>query len=221
MRNKFEKQLNELHNHLIEMGALIERSISTAVEALLTQNAELAAAVEEDERLSDQKEKQIEALCLELLLRHQPVATDLRIISAALKMVTDMERIADQAEDIAEITKYLAGKPYIKQPEDIAKMAEATKKMLKESIDSFVKRDLELANAVLRHDDIVDELFRKTRNDLIELIRENHVNGEQALDLMMIAKYFERIGDHASNIAEWVIFMITGTHKSGDNIYIE
>jgi len=213
MRNKFDEQLLELNNRLIEMGALIEHSISTAVEALLTQNADLAVAVKEDERESDKKERQIEALCFELLLRQQPVASDLRIISAALKMITDMERIADQARDIAEISKYLADNPFIKQPEDIAKMAVETKKMLKESIDSFVNRDLDLAKAVLDHDDVVDDLFRKIRNDLIALIHEKPESGEQALDLLMIAKYFERIGDHASNIAEWVIFMITGTHK--------
>ncbi|MDR2533100.1 MAG: phosphate signaling complex protein PhoU [Oscillospiraceae bacterium] len=214
LRNKFDEQLQELNNKLIEMGELIEHSISTAVEALLTQNVELAATVKADERLSDKKEKQIETLCFELLLRQQPVARDLRIISAALKMITDMERIADQAEDIAEITKHLAGVKFKKQPEDIAEMATATKKMLKESIASFVNRDLESARSVLDHDDVVDELFRGIRNDLIALIHENPENGEQALDLLMIAKYFERIGDHASNIAEWVIFMITGKHKN-------
>ncbi|MCL2018586.1 MAG: phosphate signaling complex protein PhoU [Oscillospiraceae bacterium] len=213
MRNKFDEQLLELNNKLIEMGELIEHSISTAVEALLTQNIELAATVKADERESDKKERQIEALCFELLLRQQPVATDLRVISAALKMITDMERIADQAEDIAEIVKYLAATPPIKQPEDISKMAKATKKMLKESIDSFVKKDLELAKAVIEHDDVVDELFMTIRKDLINIVHEKPESGEQAFDLLMIAKYFERIGDHASNIAEWVIFMITGTHK--------
>jgi phosphate transport system protein len=217
MRTRFDEQLSELNTMLIEMSAIIEHSISAAAEALLTQNAELAATVKADERLSDKQEKQIETLCFELLLRHHPVAGDLRIISAALKMITDMERIADQAEDIAEISKYLADKPYIKQPEDIAKMAIATKKMLKESIESFVNRDLELAKAVLEHDDVVDNLFRKIRNDLTDLIHKNPDNGEQALDLLMVAKYLERIGDHASNIAEWVIFMITGNHKGNEN----
>jgi phosphate transport system protein len=216
MRTRFDEQLSELNTMLIEMSAIIEHSISAAVEALLTQNAELASTVKADERMSDKQEKQIETLCFELLLRHHPVAGDLRIISAALKMITDMERIADQAEDIAEISKYLADKSYIKQPEDIAKMAIATKKMLKESIESFVNRDFELAKAVLEHDDVVDDLFRKIRNDLIALIHENPDNGEQALDLLMVAKYLERIGDHASNIAEWVIFMITGKHKANE-----
>ncbi|MDR2532560.1 MAG: phosphate signaling complex protein PhoU [Oscillospiraceae bacterium] len=216
MRSKFDEQLQELSNKLIEMGALTEHSISNAVEVLLTQNLELAAVVVKDERESDKKEREIETLCYDLLLRQQPVARDLRVISAALKMVTDMERIADQAEDIAEIAKYLAGRTFIKQPEDIAKMAKETKKMLKESIDSFVSRDLELARAVLEHDDVVDELFITIRSDLIALIRENPGNGEQALDLLMVAKYLERIGDHAANIAEWVIFMLTGMHKSGN-----
>jgi len=216
MRNVFDEQLQELNNKIIEMGALTEHSISSAVEALLTQNIELAATVGDDERESDKKEREIETLCYDLLLRQQPVARDLRVISAALKMVTDMERIADQAEDIAEITKHLAGAEFIKQPEDITRMAEATKKMLKESIDSFVRRDLILAMAVLEHDDVVDELFMTIRGDLIDLIHENPKNGEQALDLLMIAKYLERIGDHASNIAEWVIFMITGEHRNAN-----
>ena len=216
MRNIFDEQLKELNSKLIDMSTNIVHSISAAVEALLTQNVELAGTVKADERLSDKQEKQIETLCFELLLRHQPVAGDLRIISAALKMITDMERIADQAEDIAEISKYLADKSYIKQPEDIAKMAVATKKMLTESIDSFVNRDLELAKSVLVHDDVVDDLFRKIRNDLTALIHANPDNGEQALDLLMVAKYLERIGDHASNIAEWVIFMITGEHKGNE-----
>ncbi|MDR2558581.1 MAG: phosphate signaling complex protein PhoU [Oscillospiraceae bacterium] len=214
MRNNFDGQLKELNNNLIEMGALIEHAISAAAGALLSQNIELAATVKADERESDKKEKQIEALCYDLLLRQQPVARDLRIISAALKMVTDMERIADQAVDIAEITTHLVGQKFIKQPEDIAEMAEAAKKMLKESIDSFVNRDLELAKSVLEHDDTVDKLFTTIRGDLIALILENPENGEQALDLLMIAKYLERIGDHASNIAEWVIFMITGEHNT-------
>ncbi|MCL2639125.1 MAG: phosphate signaling complex protein PhoU [Oscillospiraceae bacterium] len=217
MRNVFDEQLQELNNKIIEMGALTEHSISNAVEALLTQNTALASAVKADERESDKKEREIETLCFDMLLRQQPVARDLRKISAALKMVTDMERIADQAEDIAEITKHLIGIKFIKQPEDITKMAEATKKMLKESIDSFVNRDLSLAMSVLGHDDVVDELFITIRTDLIASIHENPENGEQALDLLMIAKYLERIGDHASNIAEWVIFMITGEHKNANH----
>ena len=214
MRSRFDEQLYQLNNKLIEMAELVEHSITTAVEALLTQNVELANSVIEDERLSDKKEEEIESLCLKLLTRYHPLASDLRAISSALKMITDMERIGDQARDIAEISQYLSGKQFIKQPEDIAKMAEAAKKMLKESIEAFVKRDLKLARKVMKHDDVVDDLFKQIKKDLIKLIQENHENGEQALDLLMIAKYFERIGDHAVNIAEWVIFMITGRHKT-------
>lgn len=214
MRTKFDEQLNELNNMLIDMAEVVENSISTAVEALLTQNTELANKVKEDERLSDKKEKEIESLCLKLLTRYHPVASDLRAISSALKMITDMERIGDQARDIAEISQYLSDKQFIKQPEDIEKMAAGAKKMLKQSIEAFVNRDLELAKKVMEHDDVIDDLFTRIKNDLIKLIQENHENGEQALDLLMIAKYLERIGDHAANIAEWVIFMITGSHKS-------
>ena len=214
MRTKFDEQLNELNNMLIDMAEVVENSISTAVEALLTQNTELANKVKEDERLSDKKEKEIESLCLKLLTRYHPVASDLRAISSALKMITDMERIGDQARDIAEISQYLSDKQFIKQPEDIEKMAAGAKKMLKQSIEAFVNRDLEMAKKVMEHDDVIDDLFTRIKNDLIKLIQENHENGEQALDLLMIAKYLERIGDHAANIAEWVIFMITGSHKS-------
>lgn len=213
MRNKFDEQLTQLNNQLIEMGALIENAIDTTIEALIHQDVELAKKVIEGEDEIDQKEKDIETLCLKLLLQQQPVAKDLRTISSALKMITDMERIGDHAEDISEITIFLAGRPYIKKLVDIPKMGEATMKMLNDSIDAFVKKDLELANAVIKYDDVVDDLFTLVKNDLIDLIREDAENGEQAIDLIMIAKYFERIGDHAVNIAEWVVFTLTGKHK--------
>ncbi|MDR2938795.1 MAG: phosphate signaling complex protein PhoU, partial [Clostridiales bacterium] len=143
----------------------------------------------------------------------QPVAADIRAISSALKMITDMERIGDHAEDISEIVICMASRPYIKELSDLPKMAEATIKMLNGSIDAFVKKDLELAQAVIKYDDIVDGLFTAIKNDLINLIREDVENGKQAIDLIMIAKYFERIGDHAVNIAEWVVFTLTGEHK--------
>ena len=214
MRNKFEEQLALLNKQLIEMGTLIENAISIATEALVNQDHELAIKAIEGDSEVDQKEKEIETLCLKLLLQQQPVARDLRIISAALKMITDMERIGDQAEDISEITLLLLNKPYIKKLVDIPKMGEATIKMLRDSIEAFVKKDLELAYSVIKYDDVVDELFCTVKNDLINLIRENNDNGEQAIDLIMIAKYFERIGDHAVNIAEWVEFSITGQHKN-------
>lgn len=213
MRNKFDTQLADLNNELIEMGALIERSITNAIKALIEQDAELAQKVLEDENGVDQKERDIETLCLKLLLQQQPVARDLRIISTALKMITDMERIGDHAEDISEITIFLSGGAYIKKLVDIPKMAEATIKMVTESIDAFVNRDLNLAHAVIAYDDVVDDLFVAVKDELVQLIRSDAENAGQALDLMMIAKYFERIGDHAVNIAEWVEFMITGTHK--------
>ena len=212
MRNKFEQQLSSLNDMLIEMGALIEKAIALAIDALDKQNITLAKQAIAFDSEIDQKEKNIEALCLKLLLQQQPIAKDLRLISAALKMITDMERIGDQAADISEITMHLAGTPYIKKLEHIPKMAEATAKMVTDSIDAFVKKDLALANAVIEYDDVVDELFIAVRRDLINLTRADGENGEQAMDMQMIAKYFERIGDHAVNIAEWVVFSITGRH---------
>jgi len=214
MRNKFEEQLAALNDMLIEMGALIEKAIHLTIEALEKQDATLAKqAIAFDDEI-DQIEKDIEALCLKLLLQQQPVATDLRVVSSALKIITDMERIGDQAADISEITLMMAGSPYIKL-EHIPKMAEATAKMVTQSIDAFVKKDLKLAKSVIESDDMVDGLFVAVRNDWIQHIRDGSIDGEQAADLLMIAKYFERIGDHAVNIAEWVIFSITGKHVKG------
>ncbi|MCL2662531.1 MAG: phosphate signaling complex protein PhoU [Oscillospiraceae bacterium] len=218
MRKKYDEQLEQLGNMLVEMGALIETAIAGATHALKTQDiAQAKKAIAYDKEV-DQKEKDIEQLCLKLLLQQQPVARDLRFISAALKMITDMERIGDQAADIAEIAIMLAGTPYIKALEHIPQMAEATVKMVSESIDAFVAKDLDLALSVIKHDDVVDELFDIIKYELVELIREDSKNGGQAMDLLMIAKYFERIGDHAENIAEWVVFSMTGKHKDIDII---
>ena len=212
MRIKFEQQLSKLHDMLIEMGTMIERAISMAIQALVEQNEEMAKqAIAFDEEI-DNMEKAIESLCLRLLLQQQPVAGDLRLISAALKMITDMERIGDQAADISEIALMLTGVTYIKKLEHIPQMAATAAKMVTESIDAFVEMDLSLANKVIEMDDTVDSLFDTVKNDLIELIQADRANAEQAIDLMMIAKYFERIGDHATNIAEWVVFSITGSH---------
>jgi phosphate transport system protein len=213
MRNRFDQQLDELNIQLIQMGSLIEKAISGAVEALINQDQDQAKKAAKAEQEVDLKEKEIEDLCLKLLLQQQPVARDLRLISAALKMITDMERIGDQAADISDIAVCLSQEPYIKKLETIPKMAEMTIKMVTGSIDAFVKKDLALAHSVIEADDIVDDYFVVVKNDLIELIRENADNGSQAMDLLMVAKYFERIGDHAVNIAEWVIFSITGEHK--------
>jgi len=212
MRGRFDEQLAQLNDMLIEMGALIETSIALATQALREQDLELAKKAITYDLEVDQKEKDIEALCLKLLLRQQPIAKDLRLVSAALKMITDMERIGDQAADIAEIAIILAKTPLIKKLVHIPQMAEAAVRMVTDSIDAFVKKDLEMAKAVIEYDDVVDDLFDTIKLDLIELIRADSANGTQALDLLMIAKYFERIGDHATNIAEWVVFSITGKH---------
>ena len=212
MRSKFDEQLQQLSDMLIDMGSKVEQVIALATEALKQQNVELAEqAIEVDQEI-DRKEREIEALCLKLLLQQQPVARDLRQISSALKMITDMERIGDQAADIAELTIYLADQTYIKKLEHIPQMATATVKMVSESIEAYVNRDLELARSVIAYDDVVDDLFDQVKFDLIELIQADGANGEQAIDLMMIAKYFERIGDHAENICEWVEYAITGVH---------
>ena len=212
MRNKFEEQLTLLHEMLVEMGSMIERAIAMAIQALIEQNEDKAKEAIAFDIEIDQMEKDIEALCLRLLLQQQPVARDLRLISSALKMITDMERIGDQAADISEIALLLINETYIKKLDNIPQMAVTASKMVTESIDAFVKKDLELAQAVIESDDIVDMFFITIKNSLIDLISANKDKGGQALDLLMIAKYFERIGDHATNIAEWVVFSITGKH---------
>ena len=213
MRSRYDEQLALLNNHLIEMGALVERAISNATKALMAQDAVIAQSTMEGDEIIDEKEKEIESLCLKLILNQQPVARDLRQISTALKITTDMERIGDQSADIAELCVFLSEEEYIKKLEHIPQMAEATIKMVTTSIDAFVKKDFDIAQSVIGYDDIVDELYITVKKDLIELVHEDVRNGEQAFDLLQIAKYYERIGDHATNIAEWVIFSITGRHK--------
>ena len=198
------------------MGALIEHAIQSASEALIKQDVESANSAITFDREVDQKERDIEALCLKLLLQQQPVAKDLRLISAALKMITDMERIGDQAADISGIVIYLNGKPYIKSLEHLPQMAEAAIRMVSGSIDAFINKDLALAREIIAMDDIIDDLFDTIKGELIDLISRNPENGEQAVDLLMIAKYFERIGDHAQNIAEWAEYSITGVHKGAE-----
>ena len=213
MRNRFDEQLAQLNEEIITMGTMIEQAIESAVDALIHQNVEKARTAMEGDRDIDQQEREIENLCLKLLLQQQPVARDLRVISAALKMITDMERIGDHAVDISELTIMMANTPYIKKLTHIEQMAKETMVMLISSLQAYVEKDLERAKEVIRHDDVVDDLFNRVKEELIVLIRENADNGEQAADLLMVAKYFERIGDHATNIAEWVIFSITGQHK--------
>ena len=212
MRSRFDEQLAQLNKQLIEMGALCEEVISMASRALMDGDLPLAAKVAPLDAEIDQKERDIESLCLKLLLQQQPVAKDLRQISAALKMITDMERIGDQAEDIAEIIKFLNGRA-VENGALIREMASAAIKMVTESVDAFVKHDIILAEKVVSDDDIVDQYFDQVKQKLIERIAQQPADGEYALDLLMIAKYFERIGDHAVNLAEWVIFSVTGVHK--------
>ena len=213
MRNRFDRQLEQLNNELIEMGNLIEQAIQTAVNALVCKDVEAAKSAIAFDQEIDRQERDIEALCMKLLLQQQPVAKDLRLISAALKMITDMERIGDQASDISEITIALAEKPYVRDLKLIPQMAMETTLMVTHSVEAFVQKDLKLAQAVIDNDDVVDNLFSDVKKELMELIYTNAEHGEQATDMLMVAKYFERIGDHATNIAEWVIYSITGQHE--------
>ena len=212
MRSRFDEQLARLKHELIEMGALCEEVIALAAKALNEGDRILAEKVAPIDSEIDQKERDIESLCLKLLLQQQPVAGDLRKISAALRMITDMERIGDQAEDISEMIGFL-GSRQAENADLLRDMAEAAIGMVTGSVDAFVRSDLALAEKVVRDDDIVDDYFDKVKHKLIEKIAKAPDDGEYALDLLMIAKYFERIGDHAVNIAEWVIFSVTGVHK--------
>ena len=215
MRNKFDEQLKRLHVELIQMGATCEDAISAAAEALLKGDESLVPAALEAERDLDRREREVENLCLKLLLQQQPVARDLREISAALKMISDLERIGDQAADIAELASS------VRVPDGsgvlhIADMTRAVIGMVTDSVDSFVKRDLELARAVCSADDKVDALFDRVKQELIDMIAADAAWGQQGLDLLMVAKYLERIGDHATNVAEWVEYSITGIHPSNN-----
>lgn len=212
MRIKFDMQLEELNKNMISMGALCESAIAQAVKSLVEHDLSLVESVKDAEKEIDHKEREIEGLCMKLLLQQQPVAKDLRTISSALKMITDMERIGDQAEDIADIVHFcdLSNENCRR---DISEMAASAINMVNLSIDAFVKKDIETAKKVLDMDDTVDDLFIKIKGDIIKLIAENPDEGENAVDIVMIAKYLERIGDHATNIAEWVEFSLTGSHE--------
>ena len=212
MRSRFDEQLALLHRELIEMGALCEEAISTVSRALSSGDAALVKKVAPMDQEIDRKEREIESLCLKLLLQQQPVARDLRQISAALKMITDMERIGDQAEDIAEIIGFLKGRSG-EECTFVGHMARSAISMVTGSVDAYVRQDVALAHEVIARDDVVDEDFRKVKATLIDWIAQRPDDGEYALDLLMIAKYFERIGDHATNIAEWVVFAVTGVHN--------
>lgn len=211
MRSRFDEQLELLNVELIRMGALCEDAIAYASRTMLGEG-NLAEQVYKTDREIDQKERDIENLCMRLLLKQQPVASDLRLVSSALKMISDMERIGDQASDIAEISSFVQARD-VESNLHIRDMAEATIHMVTQSIDSYVKKDLQIAREVIRYDDVVDDLFNKVKEELIGLIAEDSSSGEFCIDMLMIAKYFERIGDHATNIAEWVEFSMTGVHK--------
>lgn len=215
-RRQFEEQLLQLKDLLTKMGELNCEAIEDAVCALETQNTELARKTKGVETLVDEKEQEIERLCLKIIVKQQPVASDLLFVTSAMKMITDMERIADQAVDISELVIKMSRLPYADSVAEISDMADRVQEMVRAAAKSFVERDGELAKAVCRADDAVDDLFEVIKRKLTGIVHreiEGDDNGEQALDLLMVAKYLEKIGDHASNIAEWVIFMITGEHK--------
>lgn len=214
MRNKFNKQLNELNQEMVQMGTMIEHSIANAVDALTNRNEALAKAIMQGDEEIDRAQKRIENICFNLLVQQQPVAKDLRTITAAMKMVTDMERIGDHAADISEITTYMVQQKSHADFSHINQMAKETVTMLNWSIEAYVERNEKKAQKVINHDDIVDGLFDEVKKDIIELILHDPEDGEEATDLLMVAKYFERIGDHATNIAEWVIYSLKTTEDA-------
>ncbi|MCD7708728.1 MAG: phosphate signaling complex protein PhoU [Clostridiales bacterium] len=216
MRTKFEEQLNELNQEMLSIGTMIEDAIQKAIDALIAQDVDEAQSVIEIEDEIDMEEKKIEDICFNLLLQQQPVARDLRVVSAAMKMVTDMGRIGNNAVDLSELTVMMSKSPYTMKMDHIKKMAGETMIMLIESIESYVERDVVKAQKVIDHDDVVDRLFDKSKADLIEMIRQNPERGSEAADMLMAAKYFERIGDHATNIAQWVIFSLDDRKRAAE-----
>ncbi len=217
MRTKFDEQLHMLNQEMMHMGSMIEEKIQKAIEALIGQNRSLAKEIMDGDCEVDREQKKIENICFNLLMQQQPVARDLRVISAAMKMVTDMERIGDHAADISEMTVMMANEPYVVDLSDIKKMASETVLMLIRSIEAYVEKDMLKAQSVIDHDDIVDELFNKVKQELIEMIRKNPAVSEQAADMLMVAKYFERIGDHATNLAELIIFALDDKKNTMQN----
>lgn len=208
MRVKFDEQLRQLNNEMIMMGNMIENAIQSTVSAFFNQDVEKAKKIMKDDELINQEQKKIENICFQLLIQQQPVARDLRNITAALKMVTDMERIGDQAADIAELTVMMADSPYRIKEDHIKRMASETVVMLIQALEAYVEKDMNKAREVINRDDVVDKLFSQVKSDLIEVIQSNRDYAEHAADLLMVNKYLERIGDHATNIAEWVIFSL-------------
>ena len=213
MRKRYDEQLEQLHGEIIRMGEMIERAILGAVSALETHDVDRAREIIAADEEIDQQEKLVEGLCMKLLLCQQPVAGDLRRVSSALKVITDMERIGDHATDISELTLMLGGVPGMGAP-DLRQMAAKTCEMLLGSLEAFVHQDVQQARAVIEKDDEVDQLFLRVKGDIIDALRSAPGDGEEATDLLMAAKYFERIGDHATNIAEWAIYAVSGEHKA-------
>ena len=218
MRSKFDEQLQVLNREMIEMGQKIVKSIARSIEALTDKNVELAQRIMESDIEIDRYQKKIEGICFDLLIQQQPVARDLRTVTAAMKMVTDMERIGDHAADISEMTILMGENSRIDQYSHIKKMSSETMLMLNHSIEAYVEKNIEKAKEVIEHDDVVDELFSEAKKDIISLILNNPKEGEEATDLLMVAKYFERIGDHATNIAEWVIFSLNNGEQAGEEV---
>ena len=213
MREYFDIELANLNNQLIGMGTLVESAIKNAVEIIANNSSELLEKAREQEELINTSERKIQNHCIRLLLHQSPVAHDLREVSSALKMITDLERIGDQAIDIAEVSQYIKSRNNVINVTHIDEMAAQASKMVTLAIDAFVKKDVELAKKVSKNDDVIDELFDKVKKETVEIIQRDKALGEEAIDLMMIAKYLERIGDHAVNIAEWVAFSITGSRE--------
>lgn len=218
-RHSFDQGLDELHMDLIKMGSLVEESIENTITALKKQDTVMALKIIENDDVIDALEQKIEKKCMNLIARQQPVAKDLRTISTALKIITDMERIADHSSDIAELTIRMANVKYIKPLIDIPRMAEMARQMVNKSIDAYVKQDIKLAQEVCASDDDVDELFNKIVLELINIMKNNTESIEQAIDLMFIVKYFEKMADHSTNIGEWVAFNITGEHDRLARLY--
>mgnify|MGYP000488391773 FL=1 len=219
MRDNYLKKLEQMQKELLEMGMLCEEAIQKTYRLLVSEQEreELVKAIDVLEREIDAKERRIEADCIQLFLQQQPVASDLRLISSALKMITDLERIGDHATDIAEILETGSIKVPVKDI-DLAKMAEIAMDMINRSVESYVQKDLEMAREVIERDDVLDELFINVRKEIIRCSAEGIYTNDQTLDLLMIAKYYERLGDHATNVAEWVEFSLTGKHRSGKEV---
>jgi phosphate transport system protein len=212
MRNRFDNQLMQLNSELIAMGGLCEEAIACAVKYLTENDVGMKENAIEAEKQIDRREHEIEALCMRLLMQQQPVARDLRTVSSALKMISDMERIGDQAADIAEIAEFVTKSETLGKIH-ISDMANAAARMVTDSVESFVKKDIALAHTAIALDDEVDKLFLRVKSELISAVRSGNDNAEALIDLLMIAKYFERIGDHAVNIAESVIYSVTGEYE--------